>query len=68
MFKPIPRKGTVKLLQLCREATEGSKEAADELLEYIGKLANSEVYLLRKIDQFSKEFDEDSFKVYDRRI
>lgn len=67
-FKPVPRKGTVKLLKLCREATEGSKEAADELLEYIGTLESSEASLLRSIRLFSKEFDEDSFTIYGRKV
>ena len=67
MFKPVPRKGTVKLLQLTRAAKEGNEDAVEELFQYIGRLEESEAALLRKIDEFHRNFNDDSFMVYGRR-
>lgn len=60
IYKPVPRKGTLKLLQLLKSASEGDKQ---ELLEYIGRLEQSEEALLGVIQQTHRQFSEESFVV-----
>lgn len=61
-FRPVPRKGTVKLLQLTQDAEGKEIESRQELLEYIGRLEQSELVLLGIIGQLIDQFDGQSFE------
>jgi hypothetical protein len=52
MFRVVERLGTVRLLQLTAKL---NKQEREELLEYIGKLEDREVKLLRAIESLVRE-------------
>jgi hypothetical protein len=58
-FRPVVRKGTAELLQLTRGV---SKDQQSDLLEYIGRLEQSEIRLLQKIRPLVERFDAESFE------
>lgn len=58
-FRPVTRKRTTELLRLTRGV---DKDQQSDLLEYIGRLEQSEVRLLRKIRTLVDSFDLESFE------